>query len=152
MKFIVVIKDVGTDDERYKALVVALGLRDRSKALLIHTAVPVRVRSVRLLLSFSLSQGWKLWIEDTNQAYLQGKKLRRTVIVLAHPFFDLPPCTYLRLIRPLYELSEAGDAWNELLTNVLKQVVKAKPTRELHLIHIPKNCSTTTDQVQLPSP
>ena len=128
LKFILAIKDGNTPDERYKARAVAFGHKDRDKKLLIHIAVPVRIRSVRLVCSYTLSERMHLWLEDTNQAYLQGKKLERVIVVEAHPFFGLPEGTYLRLVRPLYGITEAGDAWNEQRTEVIRTEVQAKAT------------------------
>ena len=58
MKLIMGIKDGSTPTERYKARIVALGHRDRQKALLIHVAVPVRTRSVRIGLCLAVSLDW----------------------------------------------------------------------------------------------
>lgn len=128
MKIILAIKDGGTAEERYKARIVALGHRDRQKALLIHVAVPVRIRSLRLLLCFALPFEWDVWLEDTNQAYCQGKPLHRYIVLKAHPLFGYPEGTYLRLILPLYGLSEAGDHWDQQLKEVLRDELKATAT------------------------
>ena len=95
MKIILARKDGGTAQERYKAKIVALGHKDRQKALMIHVAVPVRIRSLRLLLSISLTLKWEVWLQDTNQAYCQGKPLIRYVALKAHPLFEYPENTYL---------------------------------------------------------
>ena len=84
MKFIISIKDSGTDDELYKSMVVTLVHTDRYKALFVHIAVPARIRSDRLLVCFALLLHMELWLEDTNQSYVQGKKLRGNTFVEVH--------------------------------------------------------------------
>ena len=53
-RFILAIKDTGTTDERYKARFVVQGHKDRDKALIVHKAVPVRMRSIRIFMCIAL--------------------------------------------------------------------------------------------------
>ena len=113
IRFVLAIKDEGTTNERYKARFVAQCHRDRDKSYIIHSAVPVRIRSVRILLTIALMMDWEVLLEDTNQAYCQGSPLERIVYLHPHPMFCYPAGTVFLLRLPLYGLSDTGDAWNQ---------------------------------------
>lgn len=96
MKFILAIKDCGTDEERYKERMVVIRQLDKLKALLIHTAVAVRICSLRLFLFNELLSDFEVWIEEANSAYCQGKPLRRRVFGSPILYLDIrkaPSCS-----------------------------------------------------------
>ena len=76
-------KSEGTKDEMNKARFIPQSHRDREKVYIIHNAVSVRLRSVRLVVTLGLSLGSDFWIEDPNHAYYQGSPLTRAVYVNA---------------------------------------------------------------------
>jgi Reverse transcriptase (RNA-dependent DNA polymerase) len=89
------------------------------------TVLPI----LTVILSLCSTFGFKLWTQEISQAYLQSdKNLRRDVIVCPSAEFDLPRNKVLRLLRPMYCLSDAGDYWNETISDHQANVLGMNPT------------------------
>ncbi len=59
-----------------------------------------------------------MWTHDVRQAYLQSKDmLNREIYLRPAKELNVPPGTLLKLQRPLYGLSDAGDYWAVTLSD-----------------------------------
>jgi Reverse transcriptase (RNA-dependent DNA polymerase) len=95
----------------YKARFCLGGHRDLMKNLMAHTASTLRQRSVRLLLALAAIFGLEVWSTDVAQAYLQSAVPLQRDIVCKTDALELGPNEILKLVLPLYGLSESGDYW-----------------------------------------
>ncbi len=112
-RFVLAIKNVGQKDEKAKARFVVQGHRDKEKNFLVHNTTTARQSSTRILASIAAINGFKIWSHDVSQAYLQSAdNLRRDVYIKAPKEFNLKPGHVLKLLKPLYGLTDAGDYWN----------------------------------------
>lgn len=123
-KMVYAIKNTGTNEEVYKAWVVAGGQLDRMKRLIIHNSMNFRHGSIRLTVSTTEIKKWNLWFKDAVQAYIQAEKITRYVALLPAPEFDPRPHIFLRLLKFLYGLSESCDACFTKLKRLLMMVFK----------------------------
>jgi len=111
--FVITIKDVETDNPRFKARFVAHGNKDSEKHQLVHSTTTVRPSSVRLLIALAAILGFDIWSEDISQAYLQSaSELLRDVYMKPNRQLDIPAGHILKLLRPLYGLADSGDYWH----------------------------------------
>jgi hypothetical protein len=89
-RFVLAIKDEGTDKEVWKARFVVQGYRDHLKASLVHETATSRQHSSRALVGLAAIFGFNLFSTDVTQAYLQNaEKLLRDVYI--KPTNVLPP-------------------------------------------------------------
>jgi hypothetical protein len=72
-RFVLTIKEKGTENEVLKARFVAQGYKDPAKYLVVHIAVLARQSSTRLVVSMSMTHGWELQSLDISKAYVQGE-------------------------------------------------------------------------------
>jgi hypothetical protein len=93
------------------------GHRDFLKHRIVHTASTLSQNSTRLILSLAAILGWDVWTTDVQQAYLQSAQKLQKEIFLKTDALELGPNEFLKLVLPLYGLSEAGDYWGETLAN-----------------------------------
>jgi Reverse transcriptase (RNA-dependent DNA polymerase) len=120
-RFILDIKDEGTENEVWKALFVVQGYRDHIKTSLVHDTATSRKHSSRLLVGLAASFGFSLFSTDVTQAYWQSSEnILRYVYVKPTKEFILEPGKILKLLRPLYGLADSGDYWGRTLLNHLQ--------------------------------
>ena len=127
-RIILAIKNPNTPTERYKARFIVQGHKDREKEFLIHTSKTIRYKNIRLILTISAAMNFEVWSQDVTQAYIQGENLSRTVYVRPTPDFELPENSLLKLLKPLYGLSESGDAWFQRYNGYLTKNLKLEQT------------------------
>lgn len=128
-RFVLSIKNKDSDKEVYKARYVVQGHKDIEKHLLVHTSTNLRQSSVRLLLSIAALFGFRIWSQDVSQAYLQSaEKLMRDIYVVPKKEFHLSKAVLLKLLKPLYGLTDSGDYWHATLTNHLRKNLEMVPT------------------------
>lgn len=132
-RFVLAIKDEGTEREVWKARFVVQGHRDNLKKSLVHDITVARQHSIKLLIGLASIFNFRLFSTDVTQAYLQSKEsLQRNIFVKPPKEFGLQTNELLKLLKPLYGLSESGDYWGRTFRNHM--------TKELGM----KNCITDT--------
>lgn len=115
-RFVLVIKDVGTGEERYKARYVVQGFDDPAKKAAVHNSPNIRHESSRLLLAMASILGFEVWTQDISQAFLQAATANMREIYLEAPKeLRLSAEMVLKLMKPLYGLCDSGDRWHHTL-------------------------------------
>eukprot|EP00171_Calliarthron_tuberculosum_P003208 IDg3208t1 len=99
VRFVYAIKNAGTPEEQFKIRFVAQGHTDRGKYYLVHCSTTLHQYSIRLI---------------------SDEKLSREVYIRPSRDFGLPQGRFLRLLLPLYGLSDAGDYWDATKVNHYK--------------------------------
>jgi Reverse transcriptase (RNA-dependent DNA polymerase) len=113
-RFVLSIKDEGTENEVWKARIVVQGYLDHLKTSLVHDTATSRQHSSRLLVGLAASFGFRLFSTDVTQAYLQSSEnILKDVYVKPTKEFVLEPGKILKLRRPLYGLADSGDYWGK---------------------------------------
>lgn len=96
------------------------GHRDSDRDVIIHNPTTINPLSLRIIVPVSSRNGWQMWKGDINQAFIQSHGQRNRSVFL-HPPEDLgiPSTAMLKLSKPLYGLSDAGDYWCSTLRHHL---------------------------------
>ena len=129
--FVITIKDTETDKPRLKARFVIHGNTDKEKNNLVHTNTTVKHASTRMLVALAACFGFRIWSQDISQAYHQSaSKLIRDVYLKPGKDFEISGNRLLKLLRPLYGLSDSGDYWNTTFSKHIKEDLKMTPTIE----------------------
>lgn len=110
-RFVLAIKSKKDGNEVLKARFVIGGHRDRWRNSLVHVSNNVRQSSVRMLLALASILGFDVWTMDVRQAYLQSlcSLLRDVYVNPPSDIMELNPNEFLKLLKPHYGLSDAGD-------------------------------------------
>ena len=128
-RFVLSVKNLGTGEEMCKARFVVQGHTDVEKSLLIHNSTTLQKGSIRTLIAIAAISGMRLWTQDISQAYLQSARgLMRDVYVRPTTEFKLKQGQLLKLLKPLYGLSESGDYWHETFFKHLHHDLSMRPT------------------------
>jgi Reverse transcriptase (RNA-dependent DNA polymerase) len=121
-RFVIAIKDEGTDKKVWKARFVVKGYRDHLKTSLVHDTATSRQHFSRVLVGLAAIFGFNLFSTDVTQAYLQSaEKLLRDVYIKPTKELSMEPGQLLKLLRPLYGLADSGDYWGRTLSNHLRE-------------------------------
>ncbi len=111
--FVVTIKNVETESPIFKARFVDHANGDSEKDQLVHDSRTPRQSSVRLLVAMAAIMGSDVWTENRSQAYLQSaSELLREVYLKPNRQLKVPAGYMLKLLRPLYSLTDSGDYWH----------------------------------------
>lgn len=112
-RFVLSIKNEGTTEEKEKARFVVQGHKDKEKNFLVHNSNTSKQASTRLIASISSLFNFTIWTCDVSQAYTQSKDQLSRDVFLKPPseFYDSSKYM-LKLKKPLYGLTDAGDYWN----------------------------------------
>jgi hypothetical protein len=115
-RFVLAIKNSDTENEIYKARLVVRGFQDRMKGFLVHEPNTVRVTSIRILMAIASLLGFSIWSEDVTQAFVQStENLLRDIYLEPAKELQMDQDLVLKLIKPLYGLSDSGDHWARTL-------------------------------------
>jgi histone deacetylase 1/2 len=128
----------GTID-RYKARLVAKGFKLRYGLDYEDTFSPVvKIATIRIVLSISVSRGWSLRQLDVKNVFLHGV-LEEEVYMKQTPGFEHPdaPSYVCRLYKALYGLKQAPRAWYSRLSAKLHQLgfIPSRADTSLFLYH-----------------
>jgi Reverse transcriptase (RNA-dependent DNA polymerase) len=111
-RYVITIKDIGTEREFHKARYVVQGHRDKEKTSIVHQNTTAKQKSTRILPGLAAIFGFLLCTHDVQQAYLQlAESLLRHVYLNPHAVLNLRSDQVLKLLRPLYGLCDASDHW-----------------------------------------
>lgn len=66
------IRDIGTQQPRFKALFLIHGNQNNEKSTPVHTSKTIKHASTKLLIALSSCFGFEVWSQDISQAYLQS--------------------------------------------------------------------------------
>jgi hypothetical protein len=114
-RFVDEVKNPGTDKAFEKSRLVVQAYNDKDKEFVLTQSPTIQRSSQRLILCIGISKdGVWFWIRDVTQAYIQSTtKLNREFYIRIPPelrhFF--PGCEFLKVVRPLYGIPEAGNHW-----------------------------------------
>lgn len=104
------IKNVETDEPYYKARFVVHSYRYKEKESLVHNWTTIRQSSVLIMLALASIFGFRLWLNEINNAYLQSSSnLLRDVYLKPGRELELPAGHLFKLLRPLCGLADSGD-------------------------------------------
>jgi hypothetical protein len=128
-RFVLAVKDSGTDNEIFKARYVDREFNDIGKAHLIHDSSVSKAECTRMILSLAAIFGFRISSSDVTQAYVQSThNLTRDLIINPEGAIELPADHVLKLFKPLYGLCDAGDHWSRTYHKHLMEDLKLKPT------------------------
>lgn len=106
------VKNVRALDEVCKARFVIQNHSDSEKNMVVHSFNNIRQQTIRLIIAVESIFHFKLWSQKVSQAYLKGQsKLAREVYVRSKEECNLKPDQLLKLMKPLYELTDSSDYW-----------------------------------------
>lgn len=127
-RFVLAIKHKDTGETKLKARFVVGGHRDREKRELVHVSNTVKHSSLRLLVAVAAIFGFDLWSMDVRQAYLQAATplLRDVYVEPPRDVLNLNQGELLKLLKPLYGLSDAGDYWAKTLSSFHTQHLRMR--------------------------
>jgi hypothetical protein len=85
-RFVLCIKDPGTDQERWKARFAVQGHKDFLKRAIVHDTATLSQRGARMIFAMAAIFCFKLWTEDVRRAYIQttGRLVRDVLLTNLH--------------------------------------------------------------------
>ncbi|KAI1007694.1 hypothetical protein K3495_g536 [Podosphaera aphanis] len=111
-RFVDTIKLPGTPQAFKKSRLVVQAYKDEEKYSILTQSPTIQRASQRLLFSVALMRGHSIFCCDISQAYMQSKTLlSRKCFVKPSAEPNLSPNVVLKVLRPLYGISEAGNHW-----------------------------------------
>ena len=104
---------MGTEKERKKARLVALGHLDRLKDYIINLAPTLMRYALRVILSIASMFGMQVYSSDVKQAYIQADTPLQRPVYMYPPkgYKDIRKGMMLKLNKPLHGMTEAGSYW-----------------------------------------
>lgn len=87
---------------------------------LIHKSKTVRDKNIKILFSRSVIYNLKVCNQEVNKSFIQANGWEMVVYVMSDQRFGPPLHIILKLLKPLFGLTEPGDYWFEKYTLFLK--------------------------------
>lgn len=127
-RYILTIKDPGTESERFKARWILLGHLDKLRKEISNNSPMLKRMSFRIIISFAaIFFSFLLWTRDVEQAYMQAHKLMRDIFTKAPPEANLSKQYVLKVILPHYGLVESSSCFFDTYYPTFFEKMKMKP-------------------------
>ena len=140
-RFTLCIKNAETNNPLLKARFIAQGHLDKEKDTIVHNTTTLQQSSIGVLLALAALFGFRIWSTDITQAYVQSAtELMRDIYIRPTKEFELGPDQLLKLLRPLYGLTDSGDYWNYTFQDHM--------VRDLQMEHAVSDLSLFTKHVK----
>ena len=114
-RFVNDVKNKGTDKAFEKSRLVVQAYNDEGKEYVLTQSPTIQRASQRIILCFAATMKYVCcYIRDVTQAYIQSTtKLNRDFYIRITPELAqyFPGGTFLKVVRPLYGIPEAGNHW-----------------------------------------
>lgn len=124
-RLVLVIKCGSTDKEVMKARLFVQAFRDNIRTSLVQDSATSRQVSARMLVGLVTIIGVRIFSTDVTQAYLQSATgVMHDIYIKPGKDFELAPNQLLKLLEPLYGLSDSRDYWGATFTTNLKRGVR----------------------------
>ena len=108
-RFVDEIKNPGTSAAFEKSRLVVQAFNDRGKEMIMTQSSTIQRMNQRLILTLTAITGHELYLRDISQAYVQSATpLTREFYIRPPVELGLGPDHVLKMIKPLYEIPEAG--------------------------------------------
>jgi hypothetical protein len=109
-RFVDEIKYPDTSDAYEKSRLVIQAYNDHDKTLMLTQSPTIQRMSQRIILALTaFIPDCHLYLRDITQAYVQSKTpLNRQFFIRSPPELDLSKDSILRVVKPLYDVPEAG--------------------------------------------
>jgi hypothetical protein len=108
-RFVDEIKHPGTPQAYEKSRLIVQAYNDHEKTLMLTQAPTIQRMSQRIILAIAASTNYHLYLRNITQTYTQSKSsLNRMFFIRPPPDLNLSDDAILRIIKPLYDVSEAG--------------------------------------------
>lgn len=89
-RFVLIIKDKRSSEQKYKAQFVVQGHNDSKKNILVQASTNIRQHTIRMINAMAAIDDFNLWSKDVSQAYIQSRSdLRRDVYIRPKQGFNL---------------------------------------------------------------
>ena len=127
-RFVLTIKNIGTETERKKARLVAQGHKDNKKDVIVNDCPTLMKFSFRLILFLTSLYSLKLCSRDVRQAYLQSESNSQREVHIKPPrgWKDQLKGYLLKVIKPLHGITEAGSYWIDAYLNFFLNDLETK--------------------------
>lgn len=102
------VKDIGTPNEKYKALVATQGYNDSDQESRVHNALSARPISLRILLIYGAITRYRIWETDIVQAFIHSFDLDREIYIIPPSAFGLGTDDVFLLVKPFWRLCDAS--------------------------------------------
>ncbi len=140
-RFVDEIKHPGTPQAYEKSRLIVQAYNDHEKTLMLTQAPTIQRMSQRIILAIAASTNYHLYLRNITQTYTQSKSsLNRMFFIRPPPDLNLSDDAILRIIKPLYDVSEAGAHWfNTYHDHHKKNLNMMKSTYDSCLLFINQN-------------
>lgn len=128
-RFVLSIKSSLDGASKFKSRFVAGAHINKIKNLMVHSSQTFQLISIRLLISLAAIHNFTVWIYDVKQAYLQSAHPLggSTYIRGPLPESNISKDNLLKLLKPLYGISESGGLCHKNLKDLYRRDLSMNP-------------------------